>query len=327
VRQTPWVFIDCEMTGIDPARDAVIEVAARRMRGDVEEGSLDTLVRSGVPSAPAAQAAHGIDEALLTDAPPFVEVLPALESLLDGAVPVLHGAALDRVFLNRAFEAHGSRSRIRQVIDTVLLARRAVLAKSYRLAAVCDHLGVPPRRWHRAREDVLAVQEVFQRVTSLLRPESARDLWQVRAGVRAPTMVRDAVARTLTAAGAPTPGGCSCDSPVARPSGSWGGSFAGRRRTSPSAWARRAATAGCRSSAPTGCSVSRSSRGDQPDSATVTRSMRVATQVRSAEGMKGFSMVAASRPLRNATADGVNAPPVIQQHRAACSGSISRSAS
>jgi DNA polymerase III epsilon subunit-like protein len=186
VRDTPWVFLDCEMTGIDPAHDAVIEVAARRMRGDVEEGSLDTLVRADIPSAPAAQAAHGIDHALLDDAPPFLEVLPALEALLDGAVPVLHGAALDRVFLNRAFESHGSATRIQQVIDTVLLSRRAVLAKSYRLASVCDHLGV---------------QEVFQRVSSLLRPESARDLWQVRAGVRAPTLVRDAVARTLAAAG------------------------------------------------------------------------------------------------------------------------------
>ncbi|MFO0628782.1 MAG: 3'-5' exonuclease [Polyangiales bacterium] len=201
VRHTPWVFLDCEMTGIDPARDAVIEIAARRMRGDAEEGSLDTLVRAEVPSAPAALAAHGIDHALLSDAPPLHAVLPALEALLVGAVPVLHGAALDRVFLNRAFEAHGSSARIHQVIDTVLLARRAVLAKSYRLAAVCDHLGVPPRRWHRAREDVLAVQEVFLRVSSLLRPESARDLWQVRAGVRAPTVVRDAVARTLAGAG------------------------------------------------------------------------------------------------------------------------------
>ncbi len=201
VRDTPWVFIDCEMTGIDPARDAVIEVAARRMRGEVEEGSLDTLVRAEVPSAPAAQAAHGIDHALLGDAPAFIEVLPALEALLDGAVPVLHGAALDRVFLNRAFASHGSPARIQQVIDTVLLSRRAVLAKSYRLASVCDHLGLPPRRWHRAREDVLAVQEVFHRVSSLLRPESARDLWQVRAGVRAPTLVRDAVARALSGAG------------------------------------------------------------------------------------------------------------------------------
>lgn len=201
VHETPWVFLDCEMTGIDPARDAVIEVAARRIRGAVEEGSLDTLVRADIPSAPAAQAAHGIDDALLGDAPRFIEVVPALEALLEGAVPVLHGAALDRVFLNRALEAHGSALRIRQVIDTVLLARRAVLATSYRLAAVCDHLGVPPRRWHRAREDVLAVQEVFVRVNALLRPESARDLWQVRAGVRAPTLVRDAVSRTLAAAG------------------------------------------------------------------------------------------------------------------------------
>lgn len=196
--ETPWVFLDCEMTGIDAARDAIIEVAAVRTRGGREEASLSTLLRADVPSSPEALAAHGIDDAMLQGAPAFGEVAEELALLLEGAVPVLHGAAMDRAFLNHAFEAHGLDARLCQVVDTVHLARRAVLSSSYKLGVIAERLGVAPRRWHRAHEDVQAIRGVFEHVTGLLRPVSARDLWQVRAGVRLPTVVRDTVATALS---------------------------------------------------------------------------------------------------------------------------------
>ncbi|MEZ4391883.1 MAG: 3'-5' exonuclease [Polyangiales bacterium] len=196
--ETPWVFLDCEMTGVDASRDEIIEVAAVRTRGGREEASLSTLLRAGVESSPEALAAHGIDDAMLRDAPSFGDIGEELALLLDGAVPVLHGAAMDRVFLNQAFEAHGLDARLRQVVDTVHLARRAVLSNSYKLGVIAERLGVAPRQWHRAHEDVQAIRGVFERVSALLSPTSARDLWQVRAGVRLPTQVRDTVAVALS---------------------------------------------------------------------------------------------------------------------------------
>lgn len=197
LEETPWVFIDCEMTGVNPARDALIEIAAVRMRGSIEEASLTTLLRSEVESSPEAFATHGIGPEALVHAPDFSEVADELAMLVEGAVPVLHGAAMDRAFLNHAFETHGVGLRLEQVVDTVHLSRRAVLAQSYKLSSIAKTLGVAPRTWHRAREDVHAILGVFQRVTELLRPVSARDLWQVRAGVRLPTMVRDSVREAL----------------------------------------------------------------------------------------------------------------------------------
>lgn len=197
LEETPLVFLDCEMTGTDPRRDALIEVAARRVRGGVVEDEFATLVRAETASSEAALAAHGIDHARVLEAPSFAEVAPRVEAVLRGAVPVAHGAALDRAFLNGALSAAGSDLRLTQFVDTLVLARRAVLAGSYRLAAVAERLGVAPRRWHRAAEDVAALEEVLARLVALLRPVSARDLWQVRAGVRLPTTVRDAIAARL----------------------------------------------------------------------------------------------------------------------------------
>lgn len=195
--QAPLVFLDCEMTGTDPQRDALIEVAARRVRGGVLEDEFSTLVKAGSPSGAAAFATHGIDDALVRTAPPFAQVADRLGAVLRGAVPVAHGTSLDRAFLNNAFAAAGSELRLAQMLDTVVLARRAVLAGSYRLAVLAEHLGVTPRRWHRTAEDVAALGEILQKLVALLRPVTARDLWQVRAGVCLPVQVRDVIARRL----------------------------------------------------------------------------------------------------------------------------------
>lgn len=195
--EAPLVLLDCEMTGTDPSRDALIEVALRRVRGGQVEGALTTLLRADVPSSEGALAAHGIDDAMLHDAPTFAEVAPALTALLEGAVMVAHGASLDRAFLNGAFASIGAPTRVTHMLDTVLLARRAVLAPSYRLAAVAAALGLPPRRWHRAEEDVAALGDILARLVEVLRPASPRDLWQVRAGVRLPSIVRDTITRRL----------------------------------------------------------------------------------------------------------------------------------
>lgn len=193
----PIALLDCEMTGTDPGRDALIEVAVRRVRGASVEAALTTLLRADVPSCEGALAAHGIDDAMLQDAPSFAEVADELALFFEGAVLVAHGATLDRAFLNAAFASVGAPTRVTHMIDTVLLARRAVLAPSYRLATVAAQLGLPPRRWHRAEEDVSALADVFRALVEILRPESPRDLWQVRAGVRLPALVRDSVARRL----------------------------------------------------------------------------------------------------------------------------------
>jgi hypothetical protein len=74
----------------------------------------------------------------------------------------------------------------------VLLARRVVHTKAYGLSTLAAKLGLPARRWHRAGEDVAGVRDLFAHVTGVLRPASARDLWEVRVGQEGPVRVRTA---------------------------------------------------------------------------------------------------------------------------------------
>lgn len=191
----PFAFIDCEMTGLDPERDRLVEIAVLRVKNNFLEDRLASLVRSDVTSHPDALAVHGITESQAAEGPRFEALCPALEEILHGAVPVLHGATMDSVFLDKAFASAGSLHRLGPCIDTLPLARRAMRAKRYSLSALCDSLGIPAVRWHRATEDVLALRALSSALIDRLRPTTARDLWQVRAGQRGRVRVRDTVAQ------------------------------------------------------------------------------------------------------------------------------------
>ncbi len=195
----PFALIDCEMTGLDPARDALLEVAVARVVGGVVVDRYVTLLRTEVPSVPGAAALHGIEPAAVLDAPDFADVAPRLDALLDGAVPVMHGVDLDVRFLDRAFADAGLTRRIGPAIDTLRLARRAVHARHYNLSALCGALGLEPVRWHRAGEDVRALVALFARLCASLDPVDPMDLWQVRAA-DGRVQVRAAIARVLAEA-------------------------------------------------------------------------------------------------------------------------------
>ncbi len=68
--------IDIETTGLNPATDAIIEIASVDMvRGGGITNAMDTLVRPGRPIPPGASAIHHIIDQDLKDAPPLTEVI------------------------------------------------------------------------------------------------------------------------------------------------------------------------------------------------------------------------------------------------------------
>ncbi len=192
-----FALLDCEMTGLDPAVDGLLEVAVARVRNGQVVDRWASLVQCDTPSCAEAQVMHGIAPEEIAGAPSFADIAETLEGLLEGCVPVMHGAELDVAFLDAAFARLDRPTRVGPHLDTVLLARRIVRADSYALGPLSAQLGTEPRRWHRAAEDVEAVIGLFAQVVDTLQPRTARDLWQVRTGQKGPVMVRDVIAEAL----------------------------------------------------------------------------------------------------------------------------------
>ncbi len=181
--QAPLAFVDLEMTGLDAARDRVVEVCIDRVVGGERRAFLCSLVDPGERVGGAAHV-HGLDAAQLAGAPRFESLAHQALEILDGAILVAHAAVWDVRFLEAEFQRAGVAANLTYWLDTLVLARRAFAFQSYSLDALCTKLAIERGRAHRAESDVRALQALFDRCTGVLAPLSPRDLWEVRVGER-----------------------------------------------------------------------------------------------------------------------------------------------
>jgi DNA polymerase III subunit epsilon len=183
VAEAPFVFLDLEMTGLNAEKDRVVEVCAQRVVGGRIVDEVTSLVNPG-ESAGGNAHIHGLDAPALEGAPPFAEITDAVLRVMDGGIVVAHAAEWDVRFLRAEFARAGRAPPIVYWLDTLNLSRRAFAFPSHALGALCESLGIPRERAHRALDDVLALRAVFDKCVQALSPVSARDLWEVRIAER-----------------------------------------------------------------------------------------------------------------------------------------------
>jgi DNA polymerase III subunit epsilon len=188
--EAPLALVDLEMTGLDVARDRVVEVCIERAVGGRRVALFSTLVDPGERVGGASHV-HGIDAAEIAGAPRFEAIAHEVLAALRGAIVVAHAAAWDVGFLDAECRRLGIALEVDHWLDTLVLARRAFAFPSYSLDALCRELAIERGRAHRAASDVAALGAVFARCVEVLVPASARDLWDVRVGERRarPTIV------------------------------------------------------------------------------------------------------------------------------------------
>jgi DNA polymerase-3 subunit epsilon len=175
--------VDLEMTGLDAARDRVVEVCIERVVGGCTVAGVSTLIDPGERVGGAAHV-HGLDAAALAGSPRFESVAEQVLAALDGAILVAHAAAWDVRFLVAELGRAGREAHLDHWLDTLALARRSFAFHSYSLDALCRELSIDRGQAHRAESDVRALRAVFDRCVAVLAPVSARDLWEVRVGER-----------------------------------------------------------------------------------------------------------------------------------------------
>jgi DNA polymerase-3 subunit epsilon/ATP-dependent DNA helicase DinG len=154
------VALDLETTGLDPARDAVIEIGAVRFRGPRVEAEWTSLVNPGRPVPRFVAQLTGIDDSMLSAAPRLASVLGPLREFV-GDDPVLgHSIRFDLSFLqprgllldNMALDTYD--------LASVLLPSAA----RYRLASLASELGIPSPVIHRAMPDAHTTRAVYLRL-------------------------------------------------------------------------------------------------------------------------------------------------------------------
>ena len=156
---TTYVAIDLETTGLDPARDAIIEVGVVTFRGNAIVDEFEALVNPLRDIPPFVSQLTGITDAMVADAPSLYSLRARLKSKLADHVIVGHNVEFDLGFLRESSLAIGSPR-----IDTVTLASILVPeAGRFNLGALADFLNFPLADGgrHRALGDAIQTVELF----------------------------------------------------------------------------------------------------------------------------------------------------------------------
>ncbi len=182
IASCPLVFVDLEMTGLDVERDRVIEVCVERVVGTEVTAKFVSLVNPEI--AYSNSDIHGIVPAMTDVAPTFANISQNVLQILDGAVFVAHGAQFDVAFLRAECARIGITFERTHYIDTLVLSRRSFALQGHSLDELCKHFGIVRPAAHRAEHDVWAMRKVWDLAIAELKPESTRELWEVRIGER-----------------------------------------------------------------------------------------------------------------------------------------------
>lgn len=159
------IALDLETTGLDPERDAVIEIGAVRFRGTRVEDQWSTLVNPGRPIPAFISELTGIDDQMVERAPRLSETLGDLAKFVGDHALLGHNVGFDLAFLRRKGlfefnEAHDTLDMASVLLPT---------ASRYGLASLAAEFGVPVGASHRALDDAQTSRQVFLHLYEIAR--------------------------------------------------------------------------------------------------------------------------------------------------------------
>jgi DNA polymerase-3 subunit epsilon len=189
-RRTPlaavrWVVIDCETSGLDPARDRLLSVGAVAVRGAhlAPAESFSALLRQAAPSAPHNILVHGIGAQAQLSGRPADEALAQLLDFLGDGVPVAFHAAFDAQVLARA----APRRVPRRWLDLAALAPALYPQHAAQCRALDDWLagfGIAPQARHDALGDAFAAAQLLLVLLAAARRQGVATLEGLQAAAR-----------------------------------------------------------------------------------------------------------------------------------------------
>lgn len=151
------VALDLETTGLDPSRDAIIEIGAVRFQGDDVLDEWSSLVNPGRPVPSFITQLTGITQKDVDSAPSLSQLLSSVEHFVGGSPVLGHNVSFDLRFLQRQRILDDVES-----IDTYEIASTMMpRASSYNLSALAGALGISLPATHRALDDARVTHAVY----------------------------------------------------------------------------------------------------------------------------------------------------------------------
>lgn len=153
--------LDFETSGLDPARDRVIEMAAIRCYGGEIVSQFNTLIRFDGELAPKVTELTGITSADLANGMDEETAFRILNRIVGDSIIVAHNAMFDLGFLHHALLRLANRTFSNCFLDTLTISRDRHVYPHH-LKEMCDRYGIGLEGAHRSLNDVYACWKLLE---------------------------------------------------------------------------------------------------------------------------------------------------------------------
>ena len=164
LKDKTYVVFDLETTGVDPAKDEIIEIAACKMVNGLVTETFQTLVKPTEKRIPreVEELTHITNE-MVQYCQPISKILPDFLLFCGDNVLVGHNiAGFDYLFIERYARALKYKFN-NETIDTLIKAKELLPnRKVYKLTDISSDYGISHKDAHRALSDVLATAELLK---------------------------------------------------------------------------------------------------------------------------------------------------------------------
>ena len=159
------IAFDLETTGLNPARDEIIEIGAARFRDGQVIDQFQSLVKPSLPIPDDITHLTGIHQDDVESAPAIDALTPQIKRFFGAATVIAHSAQFDLSFMRKH-----KLLRKNPAIDTLELASIALpSAPRYGLGALAAQLDIALADAHRALADAVATGHLYWRLWTRLR--------------------------------------------------------------------------------------------------------------------------------------------------------------
>ena len=162
-----FTVLDLETTGLNPEQDAIIEMAALRIRAFEAKESFNVLVQPDRPLPSEISSLTGLTEEDLKERGLVLkEALQQLLTFIGKDTLLIHNATFDLCFLKEHLARQSLPALNNRTLDTCMLARKAFLKlPDYRLSTLANYFGIDQPAQHRALADCQTAWMVYRAYT------------------------------------------------------------------------------------------------------------------------------------------------------------------
>ncbi len=150
-----YVIVDIETTGLSSDYDSIIEISALRIRDNEITDTFDSLVlEDGAYIDNFIEQLTGITQAMISGAPPIVEVLPNFISFVDSDIIIGQNISFDINFLYDRCLKYSNELLINNHVDIARISRKLYKdAPHHRLEDIANRYGIDYSSAHRGLAD------------------------------------------------------------------------------------------------------------------------------------------------------------------------------